>query len=70
MTENQTPAEAVVIEFPKSSVVKKASKIVVVTGIITGGVLMALNYRAKAANGEFDLQSDAEELKTVEGTNE
>lgn len=71
MTENQTPQpEAVVIEFPKKSIVQKAKKVVIAVGMISAGTLIYFNYAAKRDAGELDLDSDEQELKIVEGETE
>lgn len=59
-------AESNVVEFPKKSLVKKASKYVVATGIISGCVLVALNYKAKLDNLE-PLGTDEQEADRIEG---
>lgn len=60
MSEQNT---AQIVEFPKKSLAKKAGKYVLCTGAIVGGVLVALNYKAKGFEGVIDR---AEEIKDSE----
>jgi hypothetical protein len=63
MDNEQTPAAENVIPFPKKSLVKKVSKYVLVTGCISAGVLVALNYKAKGYLEERPtLDSDSPEF--------
>lgn len=63
MTEPTT--EAIVVDFPKKALVKKVGKYVLCTGAIVGGVLVALNYKARDFEDVIDR---AEELVRMEET--